>query len=101
MFLAARTDKLKANPDLYKRFVAASLKGWHDVLTHPDEAISALQHQYPEIKLERATLLVQLKEGIAPFICVKDSPGIGEASPALWNGTYDVMTKYMGLPACK
>jgi len=95
--LAARTDKLNANPDLYKRFVAASLKGWHDVLSHPDEAISALQHQYPEIKLDRKTLLTQLNEGIAPFICVTDSPGVGEASPALWNTTYDVMTKYMGL----
>jgi NitT/TauT family transport system substrate-binding protein len=95
--LAARTDKLKANPDLYKRFVAASLKGWHEVLTHQDDAITALQHQYPEIKLDRATLLTQLKVGIAPFICVKDSPGVGKASKAMWESTYDVMEKYMGL----
>ena len=95
--LAARTDKLKANPDLYKRFVAASLKGWHEVLTHQDDAITALQHQYPEIKLDRATLLTQLKVGIAPFICVSDSPGVGKASPAVWQSTYDVMEKYMGL----
>ena len=95
--LAARTDKLKANPDLYKRFVAASLKGWHAVLTNPDDAITALQHQYPEIKLDRATLLTQLKVGIAPFICVKDSPGVGKASKAMWESTYDVMEKYMGL----
>lgn len=95
--LAARTDKLKANPDLYKRFVAASLKGWHEVLTNPDDAITALQHQYPEIKLDRATLLTQLKVGIAPFICVKDSPGVGKASKAMWESTYSVMEKYMGL----
>lgn len=95
--LAARTDKLKANPDLYKRFVAASLKGWHEVLTNPDDAITALQHQYPEIKLDRATLLTQLKVGIAPFICVKDSPGVGKASKAMWESTYNVMEKYMGL----
>ena len=95
--LAARTDKLKANPDLYKRFVAASLKGWHEVLTHQDDAITALQHQYPEIKLDRATLLTQLKVGIAPFICVKDLPGVGKASKAMWESTYDVMEKYMGL----
>lgn len=95
--LAARTDKLKANPDLYKRFVAASLRGWHDVMTHQDEAITALQHQYPEIKLDRATLLTQLKVGIAPFICINDSPGVGKASKAAWQSTYDVMEKYMGL----
>ena len=97
--LAARTDKLKANPALYQRFVAASLRGWHDVRTHQDDAIAALQHQYPEIKLDRATLLAQLNQGIIPFICVKDSPGVGEASTALWDSTYDVMTKYMGLKA--
>ncbi len=95
--LAARTDKLKANPDLYKRFVAASLKGWHAVLTSPGDAITALQHQYPEIKLDRKTLLTQLEVGIAPFICVKDSPGVGKASKASWDSTYDVMKKYMGL----
>jgi len=94
--LAARDDKLKANPDLYKRFVAASLRGWHDVMTHQDEAIAALQHQYPEIKLDHATLLTQLKVGIAPFICVNDSPGVGKASKAMWESTYDVMEKYMG-----
>lgn len=95
--IAARTDKLKANPDLYKRFVAASLKGWAEVSAHPDEAIDALQHQYPEIKLDHATLLQQLKEGIIPFICVKDSPGVGKASKALWKSTYEVMKNYMGL----
>ncbi|HVW56957.1 MAG TPA: ABC transporter substrate-binding protein [Rhizobiaceae bacterium] len=97
--IAARTDKLKANPDLYKRFVAASLKGWHEVLVDPEGAISALQHQYPEIKLDRKTLMEQLEVGIAPFICVKDSPGVGKASPQLWATTYDVMKNYMGLKA--
>lgn len=97
--LAARTDKLQANPDLYKRFVAASLKGWHEVLVDPEDAISALQHQYPEIKLDRKTLMEQLEVGIAPFICVKDSPGVGKASEHLWATTYDVMKNYMGLKA--
>ena len=95
--LVARNDKLKANPDLYKRFLAASLKGWHELFRHPNEGIAALQHQYPEIKLDHATLLQQLTEGIVPFICVKDSPGVGEASPALWNTTYTIMKNYMGL----
>jgi NitT/TauT family transport system substrate-binding protein len=97
--LAARTDKLQANPDLYKRFVAASLKGWHEVLVDPGAAITALQHQYPEIKLDRKTLMEQLEVGIAPFICVKDSPGVGKASAQLWATTYDVMKNYMGLKA--
>jgi NitT/TauT family transport system substrate-binding protein len=97
--LIVRKDKLEANPDLYKRFVDASLKGWRAVIDDPEAAITALQNQYPEIDLERETLLRQLTQGIIPFICVKDSPGIGKASEDLWNTTYDIMTNYMGLEA--
>jgi len=97
--LAARKDKLKANPDLYKRFVAASLKGWADISKEPKKAIAALQAQYPEIKLSEATLLKQLNEGIIPFVCVNDSPGVGEAPESLWKSTYSVMKNYMGLDA--
>lgn len=95
--LIARNDRLEASSDLYKRFVAASLRGWRAVMDDPEAAISALQAQYPEIKLDRHTLLRQLTEGIIPFICVEDSPGIGKASDALWQVTYEVMTQYMGL----
>jgi NitT/TauT family transport system substrate-binding protein len=97
--LIARDDKLEANPDLYKRFVAASLKGWRAVVDDPEAAITALQNQYPEIDLDRETLLRQLTEGIIPFICVEDSPGIGKASSELWDTTYDIMTNYIGLEA--
>jgi NitT/TauT family transport system substrate-binding protein len=95
--VVARQDKLKSNPDLYKRFMAASLKGWRAIMDDPQAAIAALQKQYPEIKLAQHTLLRQLNEGIVPFICVNDTPGIGEATPALWNTTYEIMTNYMGL----
>lgn len=93
--LIARDDKLTQNPDLYKRFIAASLKGWRAAIDHPEQGIDALQKQYPEIKLDRDTLLRQLSEGIVPFICVEDSPGIGKASKALWDTTYEIMTNYM------
>ena len=97
--LIARNDKLEQNPDLYKRFVAASLKGWHAIIENPEDGIDALQKQYPEIKLDRDTLLRQLSEGIIPFICVDDSPGIGKASKALWDTTYEIMTNYMKFEA--
>jgi NitT/TauT family transport system substrate-binding protein len=95
--LAAREDRLKEKPDMYRRFLAASLKGWRAIKDDPEGAITALQKQYPEIKLNRHTLLRQLNEGIVPFVCVEDTPGIGKASPALWSKTYEIMTNYMGL----
>jgi NitT/TauT family transport system substrate-binding protein len=95
--LVAQNDKLKANPDLFKRFLAASLKGWSELKSNAADAITALQDQYPEVKLDRETLLRQLDEGIQPFVCVSDSPGVGKASDALWKTTYDIMTNYMQL----
>jgi NitT/TauT family transport system substrate-binding protein len=95
--LVARDDRLKEKPDLYKRFVAASLKGWRAIADDPEGAVAALQKQYPEIKLDRHTLLRQLNEGIAPFVCVSDTPGVGKASPELWKTTYEIMTNYMAL----
>ena len=99
--LVARTDRLEKQPDLYKRFVAASLKGWAELRSKPDDAVAALKEQYPEIKLDRDTLLAQLTQGIVPFVCTPDSPGVGKASEAAWQATYDTMTKYMNLKSNK
>ncbi|WP_434662844.1 ABC transporter substrate-binding protein [Aeromonas sp. NJAU223] len=36
----------RANPDRVERFRAASLKGWRYALSHPQEAIALLRHEY-------------------------------------------------------
>ena len=73
--LVARTDRLEKQPDLYKRFVGASLKGWAELRSKPDDAVAALKEQYPEIKLDRDTLLAQLTQGIVPFVCTPELAG--------------------------
>lgn len=99
--LAARTDRLAAKSDLYKRFIAASIKGWDEIRRNPEETVTALQEQYPEIKLDKDTLRLQLTQGIVPFVCIPAAPGVGRASSAAWEGTYEVLTKYMGFKTDK
>ncbi|MGI9302341.1 MAG: ABC transporter substrate-binding protein, partial [Gammaproteobacteria bacterium] len=46
--LVAREDKLAANPDLYKRFIKATLKGWQEAMNSPEAAVDALKEIFPE-----------------------------------------------------
>ena len=50
--LIANVDKLTANPDLYKRFVAASLKGLAAAIKDPEAGVDALRKHYPELGAE-------------------------------------------------
>ena len=51
--LIANEEKLKANPDLYKRFVAASLKGLAAAMKNPEAGVDALRKNYPELRPRR------------------------------------------------
>jgi NitT/TauT family transport system substrate-binding protein len=95
--LATRTDKLKANPDLYKRFIEASLKGWSELGSSPDEAIDALVQQYPSITVDKETLKAQLQEAITPFVCVGGAAGVGRAPDSAREDTYKLMKDFMNL----
>ena len=48
--LVAREDKIKANPDLYKRFIRATLKGWQEAMKNPEAAVDALKEVFPQME---------------------------------------------------
>ena len=50
--LIANEEKLKANPDLYKRFVAASLKGLAASMKNPEAGVDALRKYYPGLRTQ-------------------------------------------------
>src|SRR5678816_183154 len=54
----ASNDFLKNNPDLVRKFVAASLKGWSFALDNPDKTIKDVKVVFPEVneKLAAAEL---------------------------------------------
>ena len=62
----ASNSYLKENPDVVKKFIAASLKGWSFALDNPDKAIKDLKVVFPEVneKLAAAELAA-----ITPLFC--------------------------------
>ncbi|MBI3709943.1 MAG: ABC transporter substrate-binding protein [Proteobacteria bacterium] len=96
--IIARDDKLQANADLYRRFVAASLRGWDAARKDPDAASQAVVEQFAAGN--KAQILKQLEVDLL-LVCAKGSKSLGLVPDENWKITHDLMTKYLGLPADK
>ena len=68
--LVAREDKIKANPDLYRRFIRATLKGWQEAIEDPEAAVDALKKVFPQAEKSKAALLKS-----APYSFASVCPG--------------------------
>src|SRR5947208_2987971 len=92
----ASNSYLKSNPDLVKKFIAASLKGWSFALDNPDKAIKDLKQVFPEVneKLAAAELAA-----ITPLFCSGGTKYIGKAEDALWVKSQDLLSEVKLLPA--
>jgi len=92
----ANNDYLKANPDVVKKFVAASLKGWSFAIDNPDKAIKDVKQVFPEVneKLAAAELAA-----IKPLFCSGGAKYIGKAEDALWSKSQDLLAEVKLLPA--
>jgi len=89
-------DYLKSNPDVVKKFIAASLKGWSFAIDNPDKAIKDLKQVFPEVneKLAAAELAA-----ITPLFCSGGAKYIGRAEDALWVKSQDLLSEVKLLPA--
>src|SRR6516165_7760464 len=92
----ASSDYLKANPDVVKKFVAASLKGWSFALDNPDKAIKDLKQVFPEVNEKLATAELA---AITPLFCSGGAKYIGKAEDALWVKSQDLLSEVKLLPA--
>ncbi|HET7033195.1 MAG TPA: ABC transporter substrate-binding protein, partial [Casimicrobiaceae bacterium] len=92
----ASNDYLKSNPDVVKKFIAASLKGWSFALDNPDKAIKDLKQVFPEVneKLAAAELAA-----ITPLFCSGGAKYIGKAEDTLWVKSQDLLAEVKLLPA--
>ncbi|MER8562606.1 ABC transporter substrate-binding protein [Mesorhizobium sp. M0578] len=84
--LIARDDKLKQNPELYKKFVNATLKGYAAAAKNPDAAIDALFEKYPNSG-SKDRVSVSLKKYTLSLLCLQGSTGLGRAPADLWKST--------------
>jgi NitT/TauT family transport system substrate-binding protein len=91
----ASNDYLKSNPDVVKKFVAASLKGWSFALDHPDQAVKDLKKVFPEMNEKLATAELA---AITPLFCSGGAKYIGKAEDALWAKSQDLLSQVKLLP---
>jgi len=92
----ASNDYLKNNPEIVKKFVAASLKGWSFALDHPDQAVKDLKKVFPEANEQLATKELA---AITPLFCSGGAKYIGKAEDALWAKSQDLLSEVKLLPA--
>jgi NitT/TauT family transport system substrate-binding protein len=94
--LMVNDDTIKQNPDLVRRFVRASLKGWNEALKNPAEAAAIGKKYFP---LGDAEVLLAQVGSLGPSLHSPNSVGhpIGWMAEEDWRGTIDMLKSFMGL----
>jgi len=92
----ASNSFIKDNPDVLKKFIAASLKGCVFALKKQDKATKHVKTIFPEVneKLAAAELAA-----ITPLFCSGGAKFIGKAEDAHWTRTQDLLSEIKLLPA--
>ena len=96
--LITRDEIIQNNPQLVQAFVSATLKGWDAARQNPDAASAAVVEQF--VAGDQAQILKQLKVDLQ-LLCANGAKSLGAPPEANWNLTYDLLTKYQGLPTTK
>lgn len=99
--LIAREDKIAANPDLYKRFVKATLKGWREAMLNPEAAVDALKEIFPETENTKDALMQGAVYSFASVCPGGPGDSIGATDTKTWDSIYNVMTTAMKFPNTK
>lgn len=94
--LIVNDDTLKQNPDLVRRFVLATAKGWAAAVKDPAKAAAIGKKHFP---LADAKVLQAQFESIIPLIHTPKSAGhpVGWMAPADWVDTINTLRSFMGL----
>jgi NitT/TauT family transport system substrate-binding protein len=94
--LIVNDDTIKQNPDLVRRFVQATAKGWAEAAKDPAKAAAIGKKHFP--LADEKTLQAQF-ETIIPLVYTPNSAGhpIGWMAPADWHDTIDTLRSFMGL----
>jgi NitT/TauT family transport system substrate-binding protein len=92
----ASNDFIKNNPDVLKKFIAASLKGWVFAIDNPAKAIQDLKKVFPEMNEKLATAELA---AITPLFCSGGAKYIGKAEDSLWSKSQDLLAEVKLLPA--
>jgi NitT/TauT family transport system substrate-binding protein len=91
----ASNDFIKQNPEVLKKFIAASLKGWSFALDNPTKAIEHVKTLFPDVNVKLATAELA---AITPLFCSGGAKFIGKAEDAHWTRTQALLSEVKLLP---
>jgi NitT/TauT family transport system substrate-binding protein len=94
--IIASESFLAKTPDIAKKFVAASLKGWYAALDNPAEAVAAMKKIFPDANEKLAPAQI---EATRLLMCVNHARFVGKALPSQWDDTVNIFVKIGVLPA--
>lgn len=92
----ASNQFIKDNPEVLRKFIAASLKGWSFAIDNPAQSIKDLKQVFPEMNEKLAT---QELAAITPLFCSGGAKYIGKAEDALWTRSQQLLSEVKLLPA--
>lgn len=82
--LASSNKWLQANPELAKKFLAATQKGYEYAVAHPDQAAQILVDANPSV-LKNPQLVKESEESLAKDYIKDDQGRVGYEDPAVWS----------------
>jgi NitT/TauT family transport system substrate-binding protein len=91
----ASNDYIKQNPEVLRKFIAASLKGWSFALDNPAKAIEHTKKLFPDVNVKLATAELA---AITPLFCSGGAKFIGKAEDAHWTRTQALLSEVRLLP---
>jgi NitT/TauT family transport system substrate-binding protein len=92
----ATNSYLASSPDIVKRFVAASLKGWTFAIEKPERAVRAVKTVFPSVNDK---LVAQELAAIGPLFCSGGARFVGKAEDSLWAKSQELLSEVKLLPA--
>lgn len=88
--IIANQDTLEQKPEMVKKFLAATEKGYRYAIENPDESAKILQKYAPDYSLE---MLTMSQEYLAEKY-MEDTDRWGEMKDEVWNNYTDFMVEY-------
>ncbi|HVL74053.1 MAG TPA: ABC transporter substrate-binding protein [Beijerinckiaceae bacterium] len=95
MTILTRTDTIKNNPDLVRRFVRATVRSWDEAKKNPDAAVDAAMKVKPDLNRESTKDQMLVDFELMDSANVKGRTGYGHEKD--WTQTLDLLKKYRGL----
>jgi NitT/TauT family transport system substrate-binding protein len=86
---------IKDHPDVLRKFIAASLKGWSFALDNPEKTIKHVKALFPDVNEKLATAELA---AITPLFCSGGAKFIGKAEDAHWTRTQALLSEVKLLP---